>query len=219
MNSITPITTLTTAIKRSFTDKARTKSPAEISSENINDALLSAEVIEERSKGLINFVENFRSLTDLPKIKPVKFSIERMFENTKVLFSKETGVKEIEISAEIESNEFMLMADEKLFEQVLINLVKNSIEAINRVNGKIVLRAFHKMDGFSSVQVIDNGKGITPGEVENIFVPSFTTKENGTGIGLTISKQIIQLHGGTIAVTSQPNKETCFEICLPLNPV
>jgi two-component system, NtrC family, nitrogen regulation sensor histidine kinase NtrY len=215
MNSITPITTLTTAIKRSFTNKARPKSPAEINPEIINDALQSTEVIEERSKGLINFVENFRSLTDIQKIKPLAFSIKRMFENIKVLFSKETKLKGIELITEIKPAELLLVADEKLFEQVLINLVKNSIEAIERDKGKVVLRAFHNLNGIPFVQVVDNGKGIVPGEMENIFVPSFTTKENGTGIGLSISKQIIQLHGGTIEVTSQPNEETCFEICLP----
>jgi nitrogen fixation/metabolism regulation signal transduction histidine kinase len=219
MNSITPITTLTTAIKRSFTNKARTKSLDEISTENIDDALLSAEVIEERSKGLINFVENFRSLTDLPKLKYAEFSAERMFESIKVLFANDFESKGINLITEVENNELSINADEKLLEQVLINLVKNSMEAIEETDGKITLRAYNQPDGTVSIMVIDNGKGIKHEDLENIFIPSFTTKETGTGIGLSISKQIIQLHRGTIEAISQPNKETWFKICLPLNPL
>jgi len=217
MNSITPITTLTTAIKRSFSDKSRTKSLAEISAENIDDALLSAEVIEERSKGLINFVENFKSLTDLPKLKYAEFPIGRMFESIKVLFENELKSKKIKLITDIENRGLSINADEKLLEQVLINLVKNSMEAFEKPDGIITLRASIQSDGIVSIMVIDKGKGIKSEDMENIFVPSFTTKETGTGIGLSISKQIIQLHRGTIEATSQPNKETCFEICLPVN--
>jgi two-component system, NtrC family, nitrogen regulation sensor histidine kinase NtrY len=215
MNSITPITTLTTAIKRSFSDKSRTKSLAEISTENIDDALLSVEVIEERSKGLINFVENFKSLTDLPKLKYAGFFIERMFESIKLLFENELKSKKVKLITEIEHKGLSINADVKLLEQVLINLVKNSMEAFEKPDGIITLRASNQPDGTISIMVIDNGKGIKPEDLENIFVPSFTTKETGTGIGLSISKQIIQLHGGVITVKSRPDEETCFEIELP----
>ena len=109
----------------------------------------------------------------------------------------------------------MLTADEKLLEQVLINLVKNSIEAIKKSGGEITIRAFNGPSGNMIIQVSDNGEGIRQADIESVFVPSFSTKEKGTGIGLSLCRQIVQLHGGTIKASSVPGKETVMEISLP----
>jgi two-component system, NtrC family, nitrogen regulation sensor histidine kinase NtrY len=216
MNSITPITTLTTAIKRCFKNSATRKPLNEITDLNVEDALLSAQVIEERSKGLINFVEKFRSITDVPNPKYSVFSAKPMFLKIEVLFTDELKSRNIEFIIDIENNDLQLYADEHLIEQVLINLVKNAIEAITLCPGEIVMKAFHQSPDSICIQVIDNGVGISSEDMDHIFMPSFSTKENGMGVGLSISKQIIQMHNGSLIANSQPGNETIMEICLPI---
>jgi two-component system nitrogen regulation sensor histidine kinase NtrY len=119
------------------------------------------------------------------------------------------------LEVEIVPENLKLTADEKLMEQVLINLVKNSIEANLLPEGEITIKANRIPQNCLIIQVTDNGGGIDEMAIESIFVPSFTTKENGSGIGLSISRQIIQLHKGSISVKSEPGAETVFEILLP----
>jgi two-component system, NtrC family, nitrogen regulation sensor histidine kinase NtrY len=214
MNSITPITTLTTAIRRSFTSQKQRKDCTEITPENIDDAITSAEVIEERSKGLIDFVEKFKSITDLPQPSKHLFSVKDLFEKAILLQKWKLEEKNIETKIEMSSDDLQVNADEHLLEQVIINLIKNSIEAMDH-DGNITLKAFQNDTNSVCIQVIDNGKGIAAEDFENIFVPSFTTKDSGMGIGLSISRQIIQLHTGIITVKSVLGKETVFEIVLP----
>jgi nitrogen fixation/metabolism regulation signal transduction histidine kinase len=213
MNSITPITTLATAIKRCFSKNNIPKPLNEITVGNINDALMSVEVIEERSKGLISFVEKFKSITDVPKPIIMNFRVLPMLEKVRLLFVDLCKEKETELTIEAVDPDFTVSADEQLIQQVIINLVKNSIEAINH-NGIITLRAFRNNAHKVCIQVVDNGKGIAPEDLENVLVPSFSTKEDGMGIGLSISKQIIQLHHGEISVRSLPGKETVLEIVI-----
>jgi nitrogen fixation/metabolism regulation signal transduction histidine kinase len=210
MNSITPITTLTLAIKRCFSGNDKQKMPDEITGSDIEVALSAVEVIEERSKGLINFVEKFKSITDLPKPINRVFPISEMFEKIRVLFQSVLYEKKIQLI--IKPNGCLVRADEQLIEQVMINLLKNAVEAINS-DGEIVLEAFGK-GNTTFIRVIDSGQGIEPENLENIFVPSFSTKENGLGVGLSISRQIIQLHHGQISVESQPGFGSTFEIRL-----
>ncbi|NJO68426.1 MAG: hypothetical protein HC830_03365 [Bacteroidetes bacterium] len=211
MNSITPVTTLTTAIRRCFSQNSQRKPLHEITETNIEDALTSAEVIEERSKGLISFVERFRHITDIPAPAIHPFHVKNMFEKVIHLLRVPIQEKNAAIHIQLEENCLQLKADEHLVEQVMINLVKNAIEAIDP-SGEIVLKAFRKDQEISAIQVTDNGKGIPEGDIENIFIPSFTTKENGMGVGLSISKQIMHLHHGQITVQSHPKSGTTFEL-------
>jgi nitrogen fixation/metabolism regulation signal transduction histidine kinase len=211
MNSITPITTLTTAIKRSFTTNGNQKPMDQIDTSHIKDAVISAEVIEERSIGLISFVEKFRNITDLPKPVFKNFLVPELFERVSLLFQNVLLEKDIKLTISSEP-ELYLNADPRLLEQVLINLIKNAIEAIGS-HGHIKIKAFRGENNKICLQVTDNGPGISAENLGNIFVPSFTTKENGMGVGLSICKQIVQLHHGEILVNSTPG-ETVFEILL-----
>lgn len=215
INSITPITTLTTAIKRLFKMGEERKSLLEITDEHIEDALNSVEVIEERSHGLIDFVERFKSLTDVPRLKTGLFPMQKLIDHIAILFSRELNAGNIQMKADITPRNLMLNADEKLLEQVMINLVKNSMEAIQHPGGEIFIKARRNSQNASVIQVIDNGLGIEKTALESIFVPSYSTKENGSGIGLSITRQIVQLHNGTIEVRSTPGVETVVEIVLP----
>jgi signal transduction histidine kinase len=109
----------------------------------------------------------------------------------------------------------MLLADESLIGQVIINLVKNGLEAIHRTDGWIRINACKDPGGNTIIQVADNGIGIEPAAMESVFVPSYTTKEKGSGIGLSISRQIVHMHNGTITIRSNPGAETVVDIVLP----
>jgi signal transduction histidine kinase len=105
----------------------------------------------------------------------------------------------------------MVSADDQLIEQVVINLIRNSIHALeNRDNPTIELKAFYNKRGRVTIQVTDNGTGILPEVLDKIFIPFFTTKQSGSGIGLSLSRQILRLHNGTISAFSVPEKETIF---------
>jgi len=215
INSITPITTLTTAINRCFMKDRVQKNLQEITDDHIADALKSVEVIEERSRGLIDFVERFRSLTDVPVLKIENLDIHKLTKQLSTLFSKDLRVKKAKLSVSICPEDLMIAADEKLLKQVLINLVKNSLEALPNKGGVIDISAVEDSHKNRIITVTDNGMGIPKSMLESVFVPSYTTKENGSGIGLSISRQIIQMHNGTLSVRSEPGKETVFEIRLP----
>lgn len=215
MNTMTPVTTLTIAIKRLFTRDGKRKALGEITDEHIDDALKSVEVIEDRSRGLIDFIERFRSLTDIPVLKPETFAVADIIDAVAVLFSNELDSRNITFKKQLSPENMTLYADKKLLEQVLINLVKNSLEAIVSPAGKITVRALYGPHHSKVIQVMDNGTGIEESSVDSIFVPSYTTKENGSGIGLSITLQIVQMHKGTISVKSVPGKKTIFEIVLP----
>jgi two-component system, NtrC family, nitrogen regulation sensor histidine kinase NtrY len=215
MNSITPITTLTTAIKRRFKKGEDVKSPLEITDEQILDALQSVDVIQDRSLGLIEFMERFRDLTEIPVLKKETFQLKKLSEQLIVLFSKDLGSGNISLMVDIVPEDLLIHGDKKLLEQVMINLVKNSIEALPDNAGEIVISAFNYKQKGTVIQVTDNGTGIEKDIMDNIFIPAFTTKEKGSGIGLSIIRQIIHLHQGTIEVRSIPGVKTIFEIILP----
>jgi len=215
VNSITPVTTLTTAIRRRLKKDNKRKSLHEITNEDIDDIADSVETIEERGRGLIDFVERFKSLTNIPELKITTFGIKRVTDRLMVLFSKELAERKIMLKAELDAENIMITADEQLLEQVLINMIKNSLDAICEPGGEITIKVFRSTENNIIIQVIDNGTGIGPEAMESVFVPSFTTKEQGTGIGLSLCRQIIQLHGGTIKASSVPGTLTVLEISLP----
>jgi two-component system nitrogen regulation sensor histidine kinase NtrY len=214
MNSITPITTLTVAIKRCFMKNGNIKSPENISVENIKDAIDSTNIIEERSKGLISFVDNYRSITKLPVPELSRVPVSQLFSELEMLFKDTFELNKIRFVKEIIPDNLKVTADKKLMEQVLINLITNSLDAMkNYKKGLIIFKAFEENNNVN-FQIIDNGPGIPDNIIENIFTPFYTTKEKGTGIGLSISRQIIRMHKGKISISSVPNKETIVSISI-----
>jgi signal transduction histidine kinase len=214
LNSITPITTLTVAIQRRLKEGNKMKSFDEISEESMADVLHSAEVIEERSIGLLNFIQKYRNLSQLPVPEKEIHNVGQIFEQVSLLFNEELKKNEIILTVQIDPANMTLLVDKKLFEQVLINLIKNAIEATG-TGGGIRLEASIKK-GINEIKVVNKGVPIAEEDLKNIFIPFFTTKKEGSGIGLSLSKQIIQLHGGTISAWSKPGEDTCFTIELPI---
>lgn len=143
-----------------------------------------------------------------------KISINRLAASMVKLFSSESILKGIEINGRIPDDELYVIADENAIKQVLINLMKNAIEAVETETGAAITLDVGKVENFVTISVIDNGNGIDEESLMNLFTPFYTTKAEGTGMGLAISKQIIDSHGGQMIVTSQPSK-TVFKFSLP----
>jgi len=181
--------------------------------ETIDDVRHAVNTIEKRSKGLLTFIENYRELTRIPKPDFKMVKIKDLFERVEHLMKDQFEADSINFHMQIDPESLGLTADPALIEQVLINLCKNALEAVNGIsNPKIKLKAGTDGRGNPVIKVSDNGKGITEAVAEKIFIPFFTTKPKGSGIGLSLSRQIIRLHKGTIGVTSTPNQKTVFKL-------
>ena len=216
MNSITPIASITQTLNIMIKEVRSTYSsaiPNNTELETIEEIELAIETIHKRSTGLLHFVESYRDLTRIPAPKFSIFSVRTLFENVKGLMKNEMQNLNIQYITSTTPENLELSADEQLIEQVLINLLKNAIQALEKTgNPRIELNAFIDLNGKINIQMIDNGQGILPEVLDKIFVPFFTTKPKGSGIGLSLSRQILRLHGGTLTAHSDPDVETVFTL-------
>lgn len=208
MNSIAPIISLSETI-------AERADQNEMNDDDYQTMLQSIQSIHRRSKGLLDFVENYRKLAKIPAPVIRSVSVSELFNHIEYLFTD----KKTSLHFSIVPSNLHIPADRSLIEQVLINLVKNAFEACSELpDGKIQIKAFRK-EGTSMITVSDNGRGIVPEAMDKIFVPFFTTKPGGSGIGLSLCRQIINRQGGTISVISEVENGTTFSISLPINSV
>jgi signal transduction histidine kinase len=139
--------------------------------------------------------------------------MDELIGHVHTLMKKDVERKNIRLFTSVEPDTIEVQIDEQMIEQVLINLIKNSVQALKgRLAAEIHIRGFYNKRGRPTIQVIDNGQGILDDVIDKIFIPFFTTKQSGSGIGLSLSKQIMRLHGGTITAQSKPNKETIFSM-------
>jgi two-component system nitrogen regulation sensor histidine kinase NtrY len=212
MNSIAPISSLSSTVESMVHPYASgEKEVPEIDMETISEIQGALQTINKRSTGLMNFVETYRSLTKIPEPNFAVVSMKDLIQNVHTLMKKEVQQKNITLSTTLEPGTIELHVDEQMIEQVLINLVKNSVQALDGCrDGRIQIRGVYNKRGRPSIQVIDNGQGILGDVIDKIFIPFFTTKRSGSGIGLSLSRQILRLHGGTITAKSTPNEETIF---------
>lgn len=212
MNSITPIASLSSTLEimlKGITEGSNLKEDLDLST--VMEIQQALQTINKRSTGLLHFVNTYRNLTRIPKPNFRIFPVKDLFKNIHLLMEEELTESKINYSSRIEPNNLMVSADEQLIEQVIINLIRNSIHALdNRANPTIELKAFYNKRGRVTMQVTDNGTGILPEVLDKIFIPFFTTKQSGSGIGLSLSRQILRLHNGTISAHSLPDKETVF---------
>jgi two-component system nitrogen regulation sensor histidine kinase NtrY len=211
MNSITPITSLSESLSKIFQRNEKLVEPGDITEKTIVTTLNGLNVIKEQGKGLMEFVESYRKLTRIPKPEMRSFKISDLFARVKVLTdSLDEGIK-TEITYNADNSDMEIYADENLISLVLINLIKNAVEA-NEKNPECIIKISAGINSNEKPEICvsDNGPGISKENIEEIFIPFFTTRANGSGIGLSISKQIMGAHGGTLKVSSVPNKETRF---------
>jgi two-component system nitrogen regulation sensor histidine kinase NtrY len=212
MNSITPIASLSSTLENMLKDiKKAQDEKTGIDLETVDEIQQALQTINKRSNGLLHFVNTYRNLTRIPKPNFKISLVSELFTNIGRLMEKDFEEHTIKFSTSLEPASLEISMDEQLIEQVLINLIKNSIHALEgRENACIELRAYMNKRGRPTIQVYDNGSGILKDVVDKIFIPFFTTKPSGSGIGLSLSRQILKLHGGTITAQSVPDKETAF---------
>lgn len=213
MNSITPLSSLTETILMLLENKDGTpKDNSEISNEEVVDIRNSIKTIQGRSVGILDFVDAYRRLTNIPHPEFEKIKIKEIIDRVENLFSGELKKKGITLQKNLQNPELSIYADKHLIEQVLINLVSNSIYALaTSLKPKIIIKAY-AIKYQTRIEVIDNGKGISMEKIDKVFIPFFSTRDGGSGIGLSLSKQIIYLHHGRIKVKSSEGKGTTFRI-------
>jgi len=209
MNSVTPVSSMAENMTMLI---ERLKSDDSIMKESMKDLTLSAQTIRRRSDGLLEFVDNYRNLTRISTPKIIETDIGQVIDSVLMLLkgygSNVTFQKNIEIDR--------ICLDRSLIEQVLINLIRNSIEAIpQHRQAQIVTRTFNR-EKWKCISVSDNGEGISGNEKNEVFTPFFTTKKEGSGIGLSLSKQIMISHNGHIALNSDIAKGTTVTLDFPL---
>jgi nitrogen fixation/metabolism regulation signal transduction histidine kinase len=213
MNSITPISSLTSTL-REILDHEMTKHDThyELNEEGADDLREGLSTIENRSKGLIKFIDAYREYTSLPKPVIQTVRLKDLIEKVAQLMRTEVKKTSVDFQYECSSEYLTIQADEEMIEQVLINLLKNAIEALHETPDP-TLRLIGRYDENAiKIEVIDNGSGIIKEALEHIFVPFYTTKRTGSGIGLSLSRQIMQMHNGSITVESDPEVRTIFTL-------
>ena len=213
MNSITPISSLTSTLREILDHDMVKKDPDyELKSEAADDLREGLSTIENRSKGLIKFIDAYREYTSLPKPKMATVRLKELLDHVAQLMKTELKKTSIDFHYECSSEYLTIQADVEMIEQVLINLLKNAIEALGETeNPKLQLIGRYD-ENTIKIEVIDNGSGIIKEALEHIFVPFYTTKRTGSGIGLSLSRQIMQMHNGSITVESEPDVRTIFTL-------
>lgn len=200
MNSVTPIISLTGLINDLIEDESGQQKPLEeIHPEDIKDIRQGLHTIENRSKGLLRFVNAYRSIYKQPKPNFQKVVVQELLQRLATLFKSEWQQRSIRFEMDVPDYELIMTADPELLEQVLINLLKNAMQAVeDKEDAHIILSTFRTAENRTIIQVQDNGGGIPEEFKEQIFIPFFTTKEKGSGVGLSLSRQIMRLHKGRI---------------------
>jgi nitrogen fixation/metabolism regulation signal transduction histidine kinase len=206
MNSIAPISSLANTLKNRLQNSDKSNS-------NIEDLEIGIDTIKRRSEGLLKFAETYRNLNKITTLNLQKVYIRDLFGNIYQLMQPTLEQKNIELEIILKEPNLQIEADPNLVEQVLINLVVNAIEAVKEKEiPKIILSAEYSINKKTFLRVADNGQGMPEEVMEKIFIPFFSTKKNGSGIGLSLCKQILMLHRGTLQVQSVEGKGSVFSM-------
>lgn len=210
MNSMTPIISLASSAAEAL---KQVKPTGEEQGVVVKDVARAIDTIERRSEGLLRFVESYRSIARIPRPEFRLVPVRELLESVRQLMAERLSHAGVRLKIAIDLPDMQLTADRALVEQVLINLLLNAIDALENVPQPVIsIHAFYDEKSRVCIDVEDNGKGIA-GEVrEKIFIPFFSTKRQGSGIGLSLTKQIMWLHSGTIHVESEPGNHTVFRL-------
>jgi len=211
MNSVAPISSLSDTLKNML-NNSRDK-VSELNKPAFEDIELGIDTIKRRSENLLKFAETYRNLNKITTPNLSKIYVRDLFENMHVLMQPTLDSKNIELDIILKDPDLIVEADTNLIEQVLINLIVNAIEAVKeQQESNIILSASHTPNNKTVIKVADNGTGMPEELLDQIFIPFFSTKKTGSGIGLSLCKQIMMLHKGNIHVQSKVGEGTAFSL-------
>lgn len=213
LNSFTPVSSLASTIKSMTEDNlGSTISIDNLSNEDIQDINMAAKTIKKRSDGLLDFVKDYRTISSVPTPNKQHINIKQFLGSIKLLMKQTLDEANIALNILPIPNNLTISADSKLIEQVLINLINNSTYALDRIQSPTITISCIIEGAKTLILVNDNGIGIEDEIINQIFIPFYTTKKNGSGIGLSLSKSILRKHGGNLIVNSIPGKTTTFSL-------
>jgi len=215
MNSVAPISSLADTLKNRLQSPEIKGSPV---SSQLEDLELGIDTIKRRSEGLLKFTESYRNLNKITRLDLTKILVRNLFETLNSLMRPTLEKKHIELEIILRDPTLSIEADLNLLEQVMINLMVNAVEAVkDREQPRITLAAEIQSNNKTLVKVIDNGMGMPPELLDKIFIPFFSTRKTGSGIGLSLCKQIMLLHKGNIQAQSTDGVGSAF--ILQFNPL
>lgn len=210
MNSIAPISSLAETLEKEIQNNLKDPDASPLDIDDLNSGIKS---IKRRSEGLLKFAKTYRSLNKVTQLNLANVRIDELFNNIKTLMLPSIENNNIKIEFLVESPDLQINIDSYLIEQVLINLLINAIEACQEIpSAKIQITANKKINGNVIIRITDNGKGIPEEIRDTVFVPFFSTKKTGSGIGLSLSKQIMLLHKGRIQIKSLEGEGTIISL-------
>jgi nitrogen fixation/metabolism regulation signal transduction histidine kinase len=216
-NSVTPISTLGDGILMKLKQlKKEREGSLTIDKEAARDLLQSAELIRQRSDGLVEFMDHYKKFSKLPDPVPGKISVHHFLEGLELLFREDFRKTGIHLEITVPDSSLAIHGDQKLLEQAFINLLRNSMEALSdSVDGRIRLSVEKISNHRICFEIEDNGRGIPKDVLPQVFTPFFTTRRGGTGIGMTLVRKIIIMSGGSVQIDSEPGAGTIVTIRLP----
>jgi nitrogen fixation/metabolism regulation signal transduction histidine kinase len=219
-NSVTPITTLGANIRKRLRSASRSEdNPVNLPADIASDIRRSAELIEQRGNGLIDFIGQYKSFMHLPKPDLRAIQLKDLIEDACRLGEGIPAPVPCRFICEAVPPGLKILSDRKMMEQVLLNLLRNATEAIPPDReGRITLSAHAEEPGYATIRISDNGKGIPEDIAGQVFIPFFTTKEKGSGIGLSFCRRIIGMTGGSIRIETSREKGTTLSLTQPLVP-
>jgi nitrogen fixation/metabolism regulation signal transduction histidine kinase len=201
MNSLTPISSLAATARELVDEVLAALPPGDAHRASLADASEALEAMAKRSEGLLHFVQNHRRLTKRMVTKVEILAVRRVFARLQRLLAAELAARNVQLELRVEPETLELPADSELLDQALINLVRNAMEALrDEPDGRIMLSAFQESGGHVVIAVADNGPGVAADQREKVFVPFFTTKRQGSGVGLTLVRQIATVHGAAVSI-------------------
>lgn len=213
LNSFTPVSSLASTIKSlTETEKGLPISLNQLNEEDLKDINMAASIIKKRSDGLLVFVKDYRTISNVPIPQIKKINVKQFLQSIQTLMATQTEKAKINLNILSIPPNATINADSKLIEQVLINLINNSIHALEGIKYPEIKISCNIETDKTTILIHDNGAGIEEKIMNQIFIPFYTTKKHGSGIGLSLSKNILKKHGGNLLVSSEKDSYTTFSL-------